>query len=463
MSTLSGDARRTLRRSSMYKPQKTGGWFAAVTSALLTLAVLGGCADDSGQRQFANDPRTPGTTPTQAVTPEQVASPVPRLPQASPETLVDRRGAPAVVYAYVDGALRSFDGSDQHIVADGPVAAFDASPSGNRVAVVTSSSPDTREQSFTVTVHDQRGEVAQSFDGVLTAPSPSATPEGDSLAPPSVYVSWAPQGGRLLLSHPSGQLVDIPLEGEPASIETRSSLEGVFQAEWSPRGDAIGVLLRDGDGRGELAIVSPSDTPATVTVIAPAGDGSGGVKSVEQFGWQPNSSGVLFLEMQRSDAGLADGKIIGWEQETNSSTIIATGGQGGPSGSVTSFSVSPDGEAVLYRIAIMSDDGWSFNGLYVRSLVSGQTHRLPVDGDAAVSGAWWIKNGVLWSQVVRADAAGAATEILLATEDAATRQLASFANGQSGTPIASPAPRNGHQDASPVAGNATPIAATPAS
>lgn len=429
---------------------------------LAVVIVTAGCADDTENRRFANDPRTPVGEPTELATPASDITP--SAPQAlpSPEALVQRRGAPETIYVYVDGALRSVDGDTSQVVVEGDVAAFAASPGGDNVAVVTTDASDASETGYSVTIYTPDGDVAQTFEDVLSVPSDPATPAGGGdRARAEVDLDWAAQGGRLLLTHSSGQLIDIPIDGEPHVIETGASIEGAFRAEWSPRGDAIGVLIRTEEGRGELALVDASEEPARVTVIAPSGGNQGTQRSVEAFAWKANGSGVFFLEMRSTGQGLQGGIVLGWDRESNSTAIVATGGQAGPAGSVTAFSVSPDGEALAYRVALPSEDGWTFNGLFVRSLESGQVYRVPVSPTASVTGVWWFAGGLVWSEVEASEDGFTTVDIVTIDASGATTEIASFAPGLAATPAASLVTGAATPDASPVASPPASPQATP--
>ncbi len=434
---------------------------------LAVVLVAAACAEESDGRRFANDPRTPAAETTEPATPATDAGPRSTRVLPSPEALVERRGAPSTVYVYVDGALRSVSGSAVQVVVEDEVVAYAASPSGHQVAVLTANPrQDVSEMVYMVTVRAADGEPIQTFDDIPGAPGNAATPAADSMATPidadrqtllAIDLSWAAQGDRLLMTHSEGYLVDIPLDGEPRLIETRASIEGAFQADWSPRGDKIGVLVRDGEGRGELALITPGDAPAGINVIAPAAGSPESASSVEAFAWRANGSGVFFLEMQRTDNAVRDGAIIEWDQQSNSISIVATGGQAGPAGSVTWFSVSPDGRAVMYRVALPTDTDWSFNGLYVRSLNTGQVYRVPVRPTASVTEAWWLDEGLVWSQVSNSQEAGTVVEIVMIDASGTQAQLASYVVDSAATPAATPI-SGATPQATPGAGGATPVA-----
>lgn len=412
----------------------------------MLIVVATGCADESDSRQFASDPRTPVEEPTRAATPVVSADSAAPQPLASPETLVDRRGAPTVVFFRADNALRSVDGVEASVVVEGDVAAFAASPGGNQVAVVVGDVSGASETTYSIHVYDASGESMQSFDDVLTTARTDSTPDldiatpvGDSNAelPVVVDLSWAAQGGRLLLTHSAGHLVDVPLDGEPREIDTRSSIAGAFQGDWSPRGDAIGVLLRNDQGIAELALVSPEEEPSSVTVIAPVRGTLVSRDTVESFAWIANGTGVFYLEAELTDNGLRGGTIVQWDQSSNSSSIVATGGQAGPSGSVTWFLMSPDGRAILYRVALPSADELTFSGLYLRSIDTGQVYDVPVAPSVDVTDAWWVADGLLWSQLSSSQAQGRTLDILFITAEGAQTLISSYPMSTAATPVAS--------------------------
>ncbi len=438
------------RSSRMPFPlQSTDRWVRLATflwMALTLLVVATACADDSDDRQFASDPRTPVEEPTQAATPVSDAASVAPETLASPEALVDRRGAPAAIYVYADGALRSVDGEAVRLLVEGDLAAYAASPGGDQVAVVTTRDSTGSEVMYSITIYDADGETARTYDDVLRVEAGAATPVAvatpsshrSDAASPAIDLSWAAQGGRLLLTHGAGHLIDVPLDGEPHEIETRSSISGAFQGDWSPRGDVIGLLLRNDEGPSELALVAPGDEPASVTVIAPAGGPSGSSATVESFVWKANGSGVFFLEAELTQAGLRGGTIVQWDHSSNSTSIVATGGQAGPAGSVTWFAVSPDGRAIMYRVALPDGDGLTFNGLYLRSLDTGQVYRVPVSVIADVTEAWWVAEGLVWSQLATSQAEGTMVEIVFIDAGGVQTQIASYALEAAASPVASP-------------------------
>ena len=429
---------------------------------LAIVLVLVGCADDEGDRQFANDPRTPEPTATRTSEPTKPAKAPPTAPKASPEALVDRRGAPDAAWWLSDGAVWLVDDDGPRVVLDGGALAIAPGPGGNEVAVVFET-----DGSYRVDIYNRDGRRTDTFADVLTPSGAAASPVAPAASPvaldadsePSVTLDWSPQGNRILLGISTGTLTDIHLDGEIARIETRVPLGRIEQAAWSPRGDVIGVLIRDADGVGSLALVDPANDPARVSVIAPVGKSDEHARSVESFDWKPRGDGIVFIEAQRGDAGPTDGMAVGWDRATNSTQILATGGQGGPSGAVTWLSVAPDGKALAYIVTMDGGGGSTFVGLFVRSLIDGQLYRVPVQADAVVLRAWWLHDGLGWISVAGGDTdAVAETRFLYIDGHGERLLLGTVVDSPGATPAASPAAR---PMASPVARPMASPAATP--
>jgi hypothetical protein len=376
--------------------------------ALILMVSATACMDDTDNRQFATDPRTPQPTPTEELAEPMGATPAaPAQPLGSPQALVDRRGAPEAVYTIVDGALWAVNESGIAAVTRAPLASA-SSPNGHHVAVLRARDDS---DAIDIEIYTPDGELEQAIETVLDLPA-QATPSDGAVGEGAISLTWAPQGGRLLLAHADGQLVDITLEGTVEPIETRSSITGVVQARWSPRGDQIGVVIRDAAGYGRLALIDPTDEPASVNVIAPVGEVSGEAASVESFGWKPYGDGVLFLQGNPVAGGVRNGQIVSWDEASNTTQVVATGGQAGPSGSIRQFSVAPDGRAVAYTIDIATQDGWEFSGLYVRSLSHTQLYEVSLNPEMAVIAFWWLGDGLAWTSVE----SGAGTPVVIAAQ-----------------------------------------------
>ena len=139
---------------------------------LLAALVLAGCADDEGDRRFANDPRTPQSTAVRTPSPTMpVEVPPPARPKASPEALVDRRGDPAAAWWQADGSVWVVgEGELREVVRDGALA-YAPGPGGNRVAVVTAG-----DRAYRIDIYDRDGKRTETFEDVLEVPTAAGSP-----------------------------------------------------------------------------------------------------------------------------------------------------------------------------------------------------------------------------------------------------------------------------------------------
>lgn len=356
MSMLQANQRHVILGGRRVAGSRRASWIAI----LLIVLVLAGCADDEGDRQFANDPRTPNPTATGVTATAEPTDAAPPIRTASPEALVDRRGAPDAAWWLSDGAVWLLDDNGPREVLDGGAVAIAPGPGGDQVAVAFATGGGYR-----VAIFDRDGRQIETFEDVVTTSTAAATPAVTSASPEAssaepggaISLDWSPQGNRILVGHSSGSLTDIHLDGEIDRIDTRTPLETLEQAAWSPRGDVIAVLIRDAEGVGSLALVDPASDPARVSVIAPVGKDDEHARSIERFDWKPRGDGIVYIEAQRGANGPTDGMVVGWDRASNSTQILATGGQGGPSGAVTWLSVAPDGKALAYIVTLEGGDG----------------------------------------------------------------------------------------------------------
>lgn len=443
MSMLQANQRHVILRGRRGAGTRGAVW----VSLLVFMLVLAGCADE-GDRQFANDPRTPKPTPTHTHEETKPVEAPPVRPKASPEALVDRRGAPEAAWWLSDGAVWLVSDDGPREVLGGDALAIAPGPGGNEVAVVFADGA-----SYRVDIYDREGNQAATFDNVLAAGGTSASPVAAAAASPvaraadstpAVTLNWSPQGNRILLGDASGALIDIHLDGEVTRIEPRVSLSGLERVAWSPRGDVIAALIRDADGLGSLALVDPASDPARVSVIAPVGKSGDQARSVETFEWKARGDGIVFIEARRGDDGPTDGNVVGWDRATNSTQILATGGQGGPSGSVTWLAVSPDGKALAYIVTMQGGEGSTFVGLFVRSMIDGQLYRVPVRADAEVLQAFWLPDGLAWVSIAEDDTDGVEETRFVYIDGHGERSLLGTVVDSAdvapvGSPVASPA------------------------
>src|SRR5262245_61011325 len=218
-------------------------WGAIFAVAMLTLSA---CADDSGDRRFANE--TPPTVDPNSITPTVAPTMPPETTAAgpillSPEALIVSRGAASNFYVHSGPSVVVFsaDGSKQKTVWKGKVGEFrDVSTwaNGDRAAILTK-----LKAGYNIVIVDNAGKKIQEIENVGRSLD-SATPTPSSGAGRD-QVDWAPQGNQLLVAFENGGIVRVPLNGKSEVVLDASRAPGPIDAEWSPAGNAIAFVDRD--------------------------------------------------------------------------------------------------------------------------------------------------------------------------------------------------------------------------
>lgn len=428
------------------------------------LVLLVGCGERAGNeedRRFANDP-SGDARPTDEAQATRVPLATPTVqPLPSPETLLRARGAPTTAYALVNGSIQSINvdetGTSTRTIAPPPgtrFVALDSSPSGNRVAALAIPANEaSTTSSVDMHVLDSAGTLLEAWTGVLARRATPSTPSaGTAIRPePEVMLDWGAQGNRIVVASADGQLASITLGGEAEPIETPAAVGVIGDVEWSPRGDRIALLSIGEDGATRIGLIDPASPDREFLVVAPIEDAEEG-EQIRGFSWLPDGSGLVYLSGTGDDIG---GQLFSVDLETMTQRLVATAGRGGPSATINSFSVSPDGKAVAYTIVVQDAGTLRFNSLWVRSLRDQRGLPMPVGDVVDVNALWWVDNGVVWSQTVQEGDSvqesfiqlppGGDPSVIHAIE------IGSQATGASATPVATPA-------ATPAA---TPLAATP--
>jgi hypothetical protein len=376
---------------------------------------------------------------------------------ASPETLLRTRGAPDTLYTVASGQLVSVtvghDGTDvrpialpdRHVLVD-----FDASPNGDRVAVLTRA-----DTMFSLLLFDRSGKqlqqpvaLAPGGGGTPVASPDIATPDaGDEPALSSV--SWSPQGRAVLVVGSAG-LVNVPIGGQPEAIDLGGVRGAILSAAWSPQGSQLALLTLQPNGSQRVVLL---DREGQGREIAPLEVNPG--TSIEQLQWLPDGSGMLFVRAPLVDGVPMNGQLFVYRFKDPLPTLVATSGQGGPSASITAVTPAPDGRSVAYVISIRDGEHWSFHSLWVRSFRQPLAYEVPVSDAAAISTVWWVDRGLAWDEMVRLDEASPREIVFLSDTSGPTVLLQATPMANGATPIASPVASPG---ATPVASPlATPV------
>lgn len=429
----------------------TGVWSLMVC---IMVIVLGGCGgtDSEEDRQFANDP-TQQDRPTDDVVPSAVpepASPVAELPPA--DTLLKSRGAASIVYAIFKGSilvLRPDAPPTEPFQIVPPTGQsflkVTSSPSGDRVAamLIPIDGAGAPESSAALTIYDPEGATLQTWNDVVTfgssGPTPAAGGNPDSAS--GVRMEWSPRGDQILITAGRNELVTVPLEGEPTPIPVPDGISLIEDAQWSPRGDRIALLAKGGDGPPGVQLFTPNADPSDLRQVIPPDQGTIPFPTIEQFAWLPDGSGIVYILADERTGSPGDGQLFVLDLATGRHRLVATPGQGGPSASIVSFALSPDGKAVAYVIATPDRGAWAFHSLWVRSLRDSRALRLPVADVLEVNAIWWTSRGLLWGQAVQTNGSGTTETFVVQAPASDPMELASMevVAAAPATPAASPA------------------------
>jgi dipeptidyl aminopeptidase/acylaminoacyl peptidase len=395
--------------------------------------VLVACGSEAqDDRRFANEPVTeqPPTATSEPASP--VAPTATSAPLASPETLLATRGAPDTLYTVANTDLVALtltaDGPEtKHItLPDGrPLLAFDASPNGDRVAVLVG--PGEEADGVVLLLFDRAGKPVGEARTVLAT---AATPQAGA-APDAYNVTWSPQGNAMLVAGPS-VLVNVPVSGEPQSIPVDGIAGRILAAAWSPQGTQIAVVVAHDDASQEVLLLGSDGRISD----APAPRAEPG-KSIEHLHWLADGSGLVYVRANLANGVPFGGQLFTYRLRDAEATLVATSGQGGPSATITTIAPSPDGRSVAYVISIRDGDHWAFHSLWVRSFKQPLSYQVPVDAVAAAPELWWVDRGLAWEQVVTEDPASP-SEIVFMNQAQEPRVLLETTPPASATPAASP-------------------------
>jgi len=429
-----------------------------IVSIIVVAGVLAGCADepaDTEDRRFANQPSTENVSlATPAHQGRVVALPTP-LPQASPEALLNVEGAPGVIFTLIDGSIVAVDttGSDPAVRIPPPDAqrfvAIAPSPIDNQVAAIFMSVDADANDQIVVELYDSHGQVLTRWRGLPAGANQQATPAtGSDQGSLPVSISWAPRGDRLLLSTGGPELVRLDRNGGTSLVTVPSPVRHVVNAAWSPNGDQIALLARNEEGSGAIWVFSPYVDGVSMRQVAPLNADAANIGSVTRFAWLPDGTSLAYILAERGGVNAQGGQLYTINLRAGIKLLLATPGRGGPAAEIVDFSVTPDGRAVAYAIAIPDGDRWQFHSLWIRSISSPGAFNVPVGNVERIDNLWWALSGLVWQQqtgdatVVVAQAAGSEPQPILTLVPGATPEAA--------TPIS----------ATPMV--ATPAGATPA-
>ncbi|HEU5431096.1 MAG TPA: hypothetical protein VFU81_05500 [Thermomicrobiales bacterium] len=432
-----------------------GRVLALAAATLLALTLLAGCADDSGNHQFANDLRTPNATaPASLATPDLSALPT-SAPQASPVSaaeLLRARGAPSRIYFLRGNELWTLSVADRtahRVVAPAAgqtIVAFDASPSGDKAAIAFGS-PSGRGAAAALEVVDAEGRVLRRIDDLGQALKTTvSTP---------VSVDWSPQGEAILIGFRDGGIASAPVgDGEARLLLTPDTARQPQRAAWSPTGQNFAFLDRTGASQPtalyQAGIGKGTPTPK---IVAPSGDSAA---SIAGFAWLPDGGSLLFTQ---EGGALGSGSTDLWRIGIDGADrkLVASAGVAAPVAQIRQFAPSTDGRSVAYAIDVPTAAGPAFDSLWLRDLASGRPVQLPMPSGLSIVRLWWTSAGLVVEATVRPSSGTpiasrpGTTVLLLAPPTGRPEELLRFETHPAATPVA----------ATPLATPGTTAPATP--
>jgi hypothetical protein len=313
------------------------------------------------------------------------------LPAVSPEALVRTAGAPDTVYLTWDNSIWAVNIAERgstRVVSGlpGQQPVFAASPDGKYIAILS----DMPDRGGVALMVFERGAVRYRFDQIEL----TFTDVGPELVP--VSLDWSSDGKRILAGFLGGGLLDIPLDGEPAVLLGVKQVPWLVSARWSPEGDVVAYIARDGadgaNGAGRLFVAKLRGGATDPVLLAPKRGATG--QSVEALSWRPDVGTILFL--QSSIGSTVEGQDlfeispVGEERR-----LIASAGRVAPVAGIAEFAVSPDGDSVAYSVHVPAPDGVRFDSLWIRSIDAATAIEVPLEREVVVTEFRWSASGLL--------------------------------------------------------------------
>ena len=380
------------------------GTGSARLCALLAGSLLVGCAEEEAGPQFASDPRptrasteaagqaTPALLPTAmaAVSPPVVATP------ASLTDLLAVRGAVARVFIALGDVVWSItsDGDAARLFAapeDVAIRAMDPSPSAQQIAILLQASANGPENAEVV-VLDASGDTSTRVINVGEIAAP-ATP---GMGVDSYAIDWSPQGDRILVSLPSGKIVEFVIGDDiaPAELNLGGHRGSILDPRWSPTGEAIAFISENGDGNSRSLAIFDTRERSVTEVVTP-GEG----RLVVDFAWMPDGVSLLFTE--GGGPGRAATGIDLWRVGATGENrqLVASAGTVAPVARIANLNPSPDGRSIAYSVLVPGPEGPLVESVWVREFASGVGFRIPLPSVASVEEIWWTDQGLILSVV----------------------------------------------------------------
>lgn len=421
---------------------------------LLLCVALVACADDDGDRRFANEPpptADAATTPTVSggvqVTPTSTGS------AASPVAVTHLLASPGGVSTIVvqvgeDLVVASPPWSNPRTIwsaADGQVLAYAATPAADIVAVLVAGETESRVDLVLLGPDGtelRRVEDLGQYGG--PPPAPEATTGRYGL-------DWSPDGAQVLIGLAPGGILAVPRSGDPQLLIGPSRAPAPGQVTWSPRGDAIAFISPAARKvTGGLYVAPTGAVPLDPVPVVPPS--AGGRSTVSRFAWSPDGTSLYYTVASTTGDPSFGGDLFQIPAAGGTPQLVATASRVGPVSAITDFAVSPDGTGVAYVVTIPADNGQPTDSLWLQPIGASETQRLPLDPSERVTGLWWTTDGLIWQAT---PITGKSELVLYRAKDGETPGVVFRSSGTLGTPVATAATSEASPAASPVA--ASPV------
>lgn len=384
-----------------------------LTVLLCSMMVLAACgtgsssdSDEEGHR-FAGEKRS---TAVPTATSESVTASTETLiptaePTMAPGDVFTLRGAPQFAYLVVDGELQVYDAAGRtftpmNVVENLTVLDYASSPTGDRVGVLGLIGEDVVVQFYGADGESLGDPIVLSIAYMPVQPSPVASPSASPAATPAqngspltLYITWVPQGNAVVVSGP-GVMQRVSMSGAVMPI-SRTGVTGiVVKGLWSPMDSQVAIVTQMMDGHQGIFMLDSGRAEASELDMLHLDPG----QSLNNLQWLPNGLGLVFVAGTSSDGALVNGQLYVYKFGEPVPTLIATSGQGGPTGTISHAAVSPDGSTVAYAIMVRDQEQWHLHSLWVRPIKGGSSIAVPLNSNAPLTNLVWTAEGLVWQQ-----------------------------------------------------------------
>jgi WD40 repeat protein len=207
-------------------------------------------------------------------------------------------------------------------------------------------------------------------------------------------IDWIPQGNAVLVSGP-GVLQRVSMNGSIMPVSRTGTTGTVTSATWSPMDSQVVIQTRQPNG--DQAVFLLNSGHDEVTEINVLHDTFG--PSITNLQWLPSGLGLVIVAGNVQDDEVMNGQLYVYRFGEPVPMLVATSGQGGPTGTISHAVVSPDGQSVAYAIMVRDLDEWRLHSLWVRPLRGGPAVSIPLATNAPITTLFWSSEGLVWQQL----------------------------------------------------------------